>query len=67
MREGTQGKGDAGSITNDEDKVVTKSLIGKVAFEERPGDIWRRGTESRRAMAKILRPGVFMAQQGGHG
>ena len=42
LRERTQGKGD-GSTTNDEDKVVTKSLIGKVAFEERPGEYLEKG------------------------
>lgn len=42
LRERTQGKGD-GSTTNDEDKVATKSLIGKAAFEERPGEYLEKG------------------------
>ena len=37
----------AGSTSNDEDGVVTKSITGKVAFEERPGDIWGKGILGR--------------------
>lgn len=47
-------------------RVATESLIGKVAFDQRPVDIWGKDISGRgKDNAKVLRPGEFKAQQGG--
>ena len=46
--------------------MATHSLIRKVAFEQRPVDLWGKDRPGRgKDNAKVLRPGDFKAQQGG--